>query len=118
MSRVPRLDEGLSKHDQALVNNEAMAFTYILKCADGSYYTGVTNNIQRRLWEHNTGAEPSYTLNRRPVSLVWCSDDVDIAMAIQTEKQIKGWRRVKKEALIRGEIDSLIDLSKAYRDLK
>jgi len=74
-----------------------MAFTYILKCADGSYYTGVTNDIQRR-----------------PVELAWCSDDVDIASAICTEKQIKGWRRAKKEALISGSVDALPVLSVAY----
>ena len=90
-----------------------MAFTYILKCADGSYYTGVTNNIQRRLWEHKAGQVPGYAHSRRPVSVVWCSDDVDIATAIRTEKQIKGWRRAKKEALIRGDIDALPELSVA-----
>lgn len=95
-----------------------MAFAYILKCSDGSYYTGVTNDIQRRLWEHEKGTVPGYTHSRRPVALVWCSDDVDIVSAIGAEKKIKGWRRAKKEALIRGDFESLQRLSIAYRDLK
>lgn len=95
-----------------------MAFTYILKCSDGSYYTGVTNNVQRRFWEYQIGDIPGYTHSRRPVELVWCSDDVDIASAIAAEKQIKGWRRAKKEALIRGDVETLPELSMAYRDIK
>ncbi len=93
---------------------EGMAFTYILECADGSFYTGVTNDIERRFWEHQSGQVPGYTHDRRPVTLAWCSDDVDIASAIRAEKQIKGWRRAKKAALIRGEIDTLPELSRAY----
>ena len=95
-----------------------MPYTYILECADGSYYTGVTNDIQRRLWEHETGHVPGYTHSRRPVTLVWCSDEIDIITAIQTEKQIKGWRREKKGALIEGDIDALPELSMAYRDIR
>ena len=91
-----------------------MAFTYILKCADGSYYTGVTNDIQRRFWQHQQGQVPGYTHRRRPVTLAWCLDDVDIASAIHTEKRIKGWRRAKKEALIRDEVERLPELSQAY----
>jgi len=91
-----------------------MAFTYILKCSDGSYYTGVTNDIQRRFWEHQTGQVPGYTHGRRPVELAWCSDDLDIISAIHTEKRIKGWRRAKKEALITGNPEVLPELSRAY----
>lgn len=95
-----------------------MAFTYILKCSDDSYYTGVTNDVQRRFWEHQIGNIPGYTHSRRPVELVWSSDDVDIVSAIAAEKQIKGWRRAKKEALIRGDVEALPELSMAYRDIK
>ena len=95
-----------------------MAFTYILKCADCSYYTGVTNDIQRRLWEHQTGLVQGYTHSRRPVQLVWCSEDVNIVSAITAEKQIKGWRRAKKEALINGDWEALQKLSMAYRDFR
>ena len=104
----------MSKDDSAARRQKIMAFTYILKCADGSYYTGVTNDIRQRLWEHKTGQIPGYTHSRRPVSLVWCSDNVDIATAIQTEKRMKGWRRAKKQALIRSDIEALPALSVAY----
>ncbi len=103
---------------QKIYRNRAMAFTYILKCSDGSYYTGVTNDVQRRFWEHQIGNIPGYTHSRRLVELVWCSENVDIASAIAGEKQIKGWRRAKKEALIRGDVETLPELSMAYRDIK
>ena len=93
---------------------KSMAFTYILKCADGSYYTGVTNDIQRRLGEHQPGLVPGYTSQRGPVTLAWCSDDVDIASAIHTEKRIKGWLRVKKVELIEAENPNWEDLSAVW----
>lgn len=95
-----------------------MTFTYILKYSDGSYYTGVTNDVQRRFWEHQIGKISGYTQSRRPVELLWCSDDVDITNAIAAEKQIKDWQRAKKEALIGGDVEILPELSKAYRDIK
>ena len=88
-----------------------MAYTYILQCADDSYYTGVTNDIERRLWEHQHGKVPGYTHHRRPVKLVWCSENVDMISAIKGEKQIKGWRRAKKEALMTGDYTALQQLS-------
>ncbi len=92
-----------------------MAYTYILKCNDGSYYTGVTNDIERRLWEHENSKLKGYTLLRRPVKLAWCSEDVPIDIAIQVEKQIKGWRRAKKEALIGDNVEQLPKLATAYK---
>ncbi|UAY50663.1 GIY-YIG nuclease family protein [Ferruginibacter albus] len=75
---------------------------YIVECIDGSYYTGVTNNIERRLWEHNNEENKlSYTYSRRPVVLKYCDRFVNIKEAIAWEKQIKGWSRKKKEALFR-----------------
>ena len=91
-----------------------MAYVYILKCSDSSYYIGVTNNIERRLAEHHYGEIKSYTSSRLPVKLVWCSENVDIITAIVGEKQIKGWRRAKKEALIRGDYEALVELTKSY----
>ena len=75
-------------------------FVYILKCSDGSYYTSVTRDPARRLQEHQSGVVKGYTHKRRPVRLVWCSEELDIVSAIENEKRIKGWRRAKKEALI------------------
>ncbi|MCB2079321.1 MAG: TrmJ/YjtD family RNA methyltransferase [Novosphingobium sp.] len=81
-----------------------MAFwTYILKCADGTYYTGHTDDLERRLAEHHSGQIPGYTQKRRPLELVWSSDFVSREEALQAELQIKGWSRVKKEALVRGD---------------
>ena len=83
---------------------------YVVQCFDRLYYTGVTNDIDRRLWEHNTGFNKScYTFKRRPVTLKYLEEFDDINEAIDREKQIKGWSRKKKEALIR---DDLIDLVK------
>ncbi|QEK52224.1 GIY-YIG nuclease family protein [Pedobacter aquae] len=76
-------------------------YVYILKCRDHSYYTGVTNNIERRVEEHQSGEDKNaYTYNKRPVKLVFCEDFTEINQAIAFEKQIKGWTRKKKEAII------------------
>ncbi len=90
-------------------------YVYILQCSDGSYYTGVTNNPERRFYEHQSGLVKGYTHSRRPLKLVWCSESMDIMSAIENEKKIKGWRRAKKEALINSEWDKLPELSVAYR---
>lgn len=90
-------------------------FVYILKCSDNSFYTGVTNNIERRLFEHNEGiSEDSYTANKRPLQLVWFETFNDVENAISMEKKIKGWSRRKKEALINHDWDKLIEYSKNY----
>jgi putative endonuclease len=92
-------------------------FVYILLCADGSYYTGVTNNIDRRFYEHQSGEYPkAYTFKRRPVKLVFCENFADINQAIAFEKQVKGWRREKKEAIINDRWDMLPVLAKTAKD--
>lgn len=75
---------------------------YILRCADGSYYTGLTKqDVEARVWEHNNlPDEKSYTAKRRPVTLVFTETYDRILDAIARERQIKGWSRRKKEALI------------------
>lgn len=94
-------------------------YVYILKCIDESYYTGVTNNLERRLAEHNTGHSiSSYTFKRRPLKLVFSQQFHDINQAIALEKQIKGWRRAKKEAFIHEEWGKLKLLSKNYTENK
>jgi len=76
---------------------------YILRCADGSYYTGITNqDAEARAWEHNNEPMDSYTARRRPVTLVFAEVYDRLTDAIARERQIKGWSRAKKEALIRG----------------
>jgi putative endonuclease len=92
-------------------------YVYILLCSDNSYYTGVTNNIERRIAEHNADdSRISYTSKRRPVVLKFCEEFNDIKQAIELEKQIKGWSRRKKEALISENWEKLILFSKSYMD--
>ena len=88
------------------------ATVYILRCADGSYNTGLTRqDPQARLWEHNNEPIDSYTARRRPVRLLFCETYERLTEAIARERQIKGWSRRKKEALIRGEYEALPDLA-------
>lgn len=99
--------------------NENMKFyyVYIVKCSDGSYYTGMTNSIDRRLIEHNSGKNSDcYTFIRRPVVLVWFESFSDPTQAIMIEKKIKGWSRRKKEALINEDWDRLVQFSKNYAE--
>ena len=89
-------------------------YVYILQCSDGSYYTGVTTDLERRFYEHQEGLiEGCYTHNRRPVKLAYVEESSDSIGAISREKQIKGWSRKKKGALISGDHDKLAELSKA-----
>ena len=89
---------------------------YILKCSDGSYYTGSTKDLDGRVREHQTGEHPdSYTYSRRPVQLVWSEITHTYPEAFQWEQRIKGWNRAKKEALIRGDIEGIHEIVKAER---
>ena len=93
-------------------------FVYILKCRDNSYYIGVTNNLERRLAEHNNGIDQKcYTYFRRPLKLVYSENYPEPFPAIQREKQLKGWSRKKKEALIKGQLNILPKLSKSKSKL-
>jgi predicted GIY-YIG superfamily endonuclease len=75
---------------------------YILRCADGSYYVGVASVVAQRLKQHNDGTGPAYTRKRRPVELVYAEPCASHLAAVRREKQLKGWRREKKERLIHG----------------
>jgi predicted GIY-YIG superfamily endonuclease len=89
---------------------------YILLCSDGSYYTGSTDDIQRRLYEHQEGLSPTaYTFRRRPVKLVWTEEVATLDEALLHEHQIKGWSRAKKEALIRGDFQAIHEIVKDER---
>ena len=87
-------------------------WVYILKCIDGSYYTGSTSNLEKRLSEHQQGAIPGYTNKRQPVKLVFSDYFEEVYDAISAERQIKGWTRAKKEALIKGDFELLKILAK------
>ena len=88
-------------------------FVYILKCADGTYYTGVTSNLEKRFVQHDASNYSGYTITRKPVKLIYSERLNDIRDAILLEKKIKGWSRKKKEALMRGDFDALVLLSKS-----
>jgi putative endonuclease len=89
------------------------AYLYIVRCADGAYYTGTARNgLERRVAEHNAGTYDGWTARRRPVTLVYSEWFDRILDAIAAERQIKGWSRAKKEALIRGDFDALRALSR------
>jgi putative endonuclease len=88
-------------------------YVYILLCSDGSYYTGFSNDPERRFAEHSQGIDPEcYTYKRRPLKLVYTVAFLDPVEGIEFEKQIKRWSRAKKEALIRGDIALLKKLAK------
>ena len=93
------------------------ATVYILRCSDGSYYTGLTKQpIEARVWEHNNEPNPkAYTFSRRPVQLVFTETYDRMLDAIARERQIKGWSRAKKEALIALDYLALPALSKTAR---
>lgn len=83
------------------------AWVYILPCVDGTYYVGSTTDPRLRLAEHQSGLGGKYTAARRPVRLVFAAESTDIQEAYDRERQIKGWSRAKKEALIAGRYEAL-----------
>jgi len=94
-------------------------FVYIVQCSDGSYYAGISNDADRRIAEHNLGLDTHcYTYLRRPVELVYSAEFRDPNDAIRWEKQIKGWSRVKKAALIAGDYVELTRLAREWRPKK
>ncbi len=87
-------------------------YAYMLRCADGSYYVGHTEDLDARIGAHQSGLLPGYTQKRRPVKLVWHQDFAERDQALAAERQIKGWGRAKKEALIAGDWDAVQLLSR------
>ncbi|GAA4339373.1 GIY-YIG nuclease family protein [Flaviaesturariibacter amylovorans] len=89
-------------------------YVYILVCSDGAYYTGFTNDIERRLTEHEEGLNwECFTYSRRPLVLKYVERFNDVEAAIKREKQLKGWSRAKKEALMQQDMQRLQTLSKS-----
>jgi putative endonuclease len=91
-------------------------FMYILECIDGSYYTGSTINLNRRLAQHQAGIGAIHTSKRLPVSLVYFEEYDHVAKAFYREKQIQRWTKNKKTALINGDISELKRLAKCKND--
>ena len=93
-------------------------YAYMLRCSDGSYYGGHTDNLESRVRAHQSGLIPGYTQKRRPVRLVWQQEFPDRDQAFAAERQIKGWSRAKKEALIRGDWQAVRALGSRSRFLR
>ncbi len=92
-------------------------YVYILKCSDGTYYTGITSDLEKRVESHKSGKhKDSYTSSRRPLSLAFYCEFTEPQKAIETEKQIKKWSKAKKKALILGEFERLPNLAKKKFD--
>ena len=87
-------------------------YMYILQCRDNSYYVGSTTNLPLRIEEHNQGIGAEYTKHRLPVKLVYYEECFSIKEAFLREKQVQGWSRKKREALINGWHEKLPELSR------
>ena len=74
-------------------------YVYILKCNDGSYYTGHTDNLEKRIAEHNAGSIDGYTASRLPITVIFVEQFASRSEALEAERKIKTWNRKKKEAL-------------------
>ncbi|EKD40918.1 MAG: tRNA/rRNA methyltransferase [uncultured bacterium] len=89
-----------------------MFWVYILRCADESYYTGHTDNLEQRLGQHQAGECEGYTAMRCPVELVWSQECVTREEVLLAERQIKGWSRRKKEAMMCGDWQEVARLAR------
>lgn len=94
------------------MDDELHLWVYIVRCSDGSYYTGSTKRTpEAREWEHNEGIVPGYTHSRRPVRLVYAEYTERLVDGFARERQIKRWSRAKKEALMAGDWQELARLA-------
>ena len=93
-----------------------MPHMYILRCADDSYYTGSTRNLERRLVQHQRGEGARHTAKRLPVELIYCEEYARVEDAFQREKQVQRWSRKKKEALMAGNMNELHRLAECRNE--
>jgi predicted GIY-YIG superfamily endonuclease len=89
---------------------------YILECGDGSFYVGATTDLEKRVAEHQNGFGGRYTAFRQPVELVFSYETASLDGARVAEQQLKGWRRAKRLALIRGDYEALVALARTARE--
>jgi putative endonuclease len=87
-------------------------YAYLLRCRDGTYYAGHTDDLEQRMAQHTTGALAGYTARRLPVTLVWFDRFLTRDEAFAAERKLKGWSRAKKEALIAGDWDLVAKLAR------
>ena len=93
-------------------------FVYMLRCGDGTYYVGHTDDLEMRVAQHRAGAGEGYTRQRLPVDLVWAQETASREEAIVAELRIKGWGRAKKEALVRGDWQKVKELARSRQGLR
>ena len=89
-----------------------MCYVYILRCADNSFYVGLTQDLNTRVKAHNDGRGAAYTFKRRPVRLVYSEKFESESKGVERERQLKRWSHSKKEALVSGDLQKLKRLSK------
>jgi putative endonuclease len=97
---------------KAAISPKMAFYTYMLLCADGKYYIGHTEDLELRIAQHQSGHFGGYTLRRRPVELVWSDSFLSRYEALSAERQIKGWSRAKKEALVAGDWERISELAR------
>ena len=102
----------LSKHPHQRKTKTMSFYAYLLRCSDGSYYAGHTDDIDVRVAQHQTGALGGYTAKRRPVVLVWSDSFMTRDEAFAAERKLKGWSRAKKEALMAGDWELVSQLAR------
>ena len=106
------LSLGTTRPPNKMKQNNFMAWMYILKCGDGSYYVGSTKNLELRFSQHQSGKGSRYTSGRLPVELIYGEEYDRVADAYAREKQVQNWGRAKREALINGNLEGLPPLAK------
>ena len=105
------MEAEMEKKKEKFIRYMPKGYMYILKCSNDTYYTGSTKDLERRLMQHQNGEGANYTRKHLPVELVYFEEFQRIDQAFYREKQIQNWSQKKKEALIKGEIDSLHKLA-------
>ena len=93
-------------------------WVYLLRCRDGTYYTGHSEDVEARVAQHQSGTIKGFTSSRLPVKLMWCAEFPSRYEAIAVERQIKGWSRAKKEALIAGDWERLSQLARNRQETR
>ena len=94
---------------------EERAVVYILLCSNGEYYVGSTTDLERRLQQHQKGQGCGFTKAHLPVKLIYKEEYPTYEEAFKRERQLHGWSRAKKEALIKGDLELLQQLSKSKK---
>ena len=107
----------MSRHGFFTNLNNMKGWMYILKCGNNKFYTGSTNDLERRINEHQSGISAIYTKKHQPVELVYFEEFDRIDKAFYREKQIQNWSQAKKQALINGDLENLVMLAKGKRCL-